>query len=539
MQKIFISILLLLMANLALTGCSKDFLTEHPKDAIYADNLYVNYAGFRMAVNALLDFPRQEREDMVQSAEIGGIWKIGVDNGWSNAELSWTRGFSKYTVDLNPEAQLLNVGTDGHDGIFLILYRAITSANMIISRAASPDVDWQGGSPEGDDSLKNLILAHAHLIRGWAYRHLAYSFGAVPIDTVEINGLNYRNDWDRNPVKDVQDLIIRDFSFAERYLPDNSSDVLVLSKAVAQHYLTDMHLWTGDNTKAETEALKVANNPHYKLITDRYGINKDKPGNAFMDQFYSGNILPSQGNTEGLWIFPNSDVISYKGASSNSMRRSWVVDYSSYAPYSPAYGGRGVGRFSITAWGLSIYEPGDDRGSPYAIRKYYVNTNGDTTFTQSDEAHMTINNKKWASTCKWDWTYKDPSLWNASYAYSDQAYLRLSDTYLLLAEAEMKLGKPEAAAEWINKVRARSHASLITAGQVTLDFILDERSRELVTEEERRETLVRTGKLIERTKAHNPLAKDIQSFHVLFPIPQVVIDANTGKPMQQNPGYGS
>ena len=50
-------------------------------------------------------------------------------------------------------------------------------------------------------------------------------------------------------------------------------------------------------------------------------------------------------------------------------------------------------------------------------------------------------------------------------------------------------------------------------------------------------TLVRTGKLIERVKKYNPEARDlIQDFHVLWPIPQAVRDANTGE-FPQNPGY--
>jgi len=530
-------ILSCLLTAMLLGSCKKEFLEEKPKDATYAENLYTNYDGFRLAVNALLDFPRQERADMVQSAEIGGLWKIGVDNGWANAELSWTRGFSKYSVDLNSEAQFLNRGTDGRDGIFLILYRAINSANMIIGRAANPDVDWQGSTPAESEAKKNLILGHAYLIRAWAYRHLVFSFGPVPISTEEINGSTFRNDWERNSIAEVQDLIISDLRLAEQYLPDNSLNVLELSRAVAQHYLAEIYLWKGENAKAEEEALKVANNPNYKLITARYGVKSSLPGNPFMDQFLDGNILPREGNTEALWVFQNSDVIDYLGARANSMRRSWVVNYSSFAPYTPENGGRGIGRYSITSWGLSIYEPQDDRFSEFAIKKSYVSTSGVVTFTQSDPANMKINNNRWASTRKWDWTYADPSLWNATHSFAPQTYLRLADTYLLLAEALMKQGRTTEAAEWINKVRRRSHASEINAQQVTLDFILDERSRELVTEELRRETLVRTNKLVERTRAHNPLAVNIQEHHVLFPIPQYVIDANTERPMAQNPGY--
>ncbi|WP_028296076.1 RagB/SusD family nutrient uptake outer membrane protein [Olivibacter sitiensis] len=533
--KIYIT---LMAASLLWTGCNEhDFLKERPRDAIYAENLFVDYNGFRMAVNALLDFPRQERADMIQSAEIGCVWKIGVDNGWANTELSWTRGLSRYSVDLNSEMQLISRDTEGRDGIFLILYRAISSANMIVTRSENPDVDWQGGNDEESLYNKNLILAHARLIRAWAYRHLAYTFGAVPLSTEEINGLNYRNDWDRNSVEEVQNQIIEDLSFAAEHLPESSTDVLVLPRVVAQHYLTDIYLWRNELENAEREAEKVINNSNYALITSRYGVNSNQPGVAFMDQFHQGNVLPSQGNTEALWVFPNSDIIDFIGARANSMRRSWTVNYSAYAPYTPENGGRGIGRLGITAWGLSIYEDQDDRFSEYSIRKSFTGYNGESIPTEMAPSQMNINNNRWAGTRKWDWTYTDPSLWNATHSFNDQPYLRLADTYLLLAEVKMKLGKMEEAAHWINQVRQRSNATPITASEVTLDFILDERSRELITEEHRRETLVRTGTLVERARRYNPIAINIQDFHVLLPIPRYVIDANTGKPMAQNPGY--
>ena len=73
---------------------------------------------------------------------------------------------------------------------------------------------------------------------------------------------------------------------------------------------------------------------------------------------------------------------------------------------------------------------------------------------------------------------------------------------------------------------------------VDIDYILDERVRELLGEEHRRVTLCRTGKLVERTKLHNPVSGlTIQEHHALFPIPQNEIDANKEAELVQNPGY--
>jgi hypothetical protein len=122
--------------------------------------------------------------------------------------------------------------------------------------------------------------------------------------------------------------------------------------------------------------------------------------------------------------------------------------------------------------------------------------------------------------------------------YNDQIYLRLAETYLLLAEAQFRLNDPDGAATTINVLRARAHASAVSASDISLDFILDERSRELITEEHRRYTLLRTHTWFERTKLYNKYTGAlIVPRDTLLPIPQTVIDANLTREMPQNPGY--
>jgi hypothetical protein len=126
---------------------------------------------------------------------------------------------------------------------------------------------------------------------------------------------------------------------------------------------------------------------------------------------------------------------------------------------------------------------------------------------------------------------------------------RLAETYLIAAEAAL-LGNAGAseAANLINVVRTRAYANAadhtlenVSPGDVTIDSILDERSREMCGEFWRWTDLVRTGKLVERVKAHNYLAApNIQAHHALRPIPQTQIDlmSDAGqKATYQNPGY--
>jgi len=126
----------------------------------------------------------------------------------------------------------------------------------------------------------------------------------------------------------------------------------------------------------------------------------------------------------------------------------------------------------------------------------------------------------------------------AGTTYRDQYMLRLAETYLLRAEAYLGKNDKVNAAKDINVVRARAKANPVADAAVTLDYILDERGRELVYEEQRRLTLSRTGKLVERVRLHNPQnAGNIQDYNALLPIPAAEIEANKDAVLEQNPGY--
>ena len=129
--------------------------------------------------------------------------------------------------------------------------------------------------------------------------------------------------------------------------------------------------------------------------------------------------------------------------------------------------------------------------------------------------------------------------------YTDQYFFRLAEAYLLRAEAYMNKGDKEKAANDINELHKRANAKPCTAAQINLDYILDERLRELTCEEKRRLTLSRVGKLSERIKKYNPYfsaahsadGKDYDAHFDLLPIPLSAIQANKDAELKQNPGY--
>lgn len=122
-------------------------------------------------------------------------------------------------------------------------------------------------------------------------------------------------------------------------------------------------------------------------------------------------------------------------------------------------------------------------------------------------------------------------------SYRDEYCFRLAETYLLRAEAYLNNGDKTKAVADINVIRARAHATPMSEAEISLDYILDERARELATEEYRNLTLMRLGKLVERSKKYNPNAHLMGDWQNLWPIPYSEIERNVEAVLEQNPGY--
>lgn len=147
---------------------------------------------------------------------------------------------------------------------------------------------------------------------------------------------------------------------------------------------------------------------------------------------------------------------------------------------------------------------------------------------------------------------------SAGGTYNDQYMFRLAETYLLRAEAYVRLSQFDKAKEDINVVRNRSNATPVTEPQLNttgvsgvsgLDYILDERIRELGIEEKRRLTLGRLGSDIfyKRVVAYNPYLSGsygnrtenvvFTKTYTLYAIPISAIGSNKDAVLEQNPGY--
>ena len=104
----------------------------------------------------------------------------------------------------------------------------------------------------------------------------------------------------------------------------------------------------------------------------------------------------------------------------------------------------------------------------------------------------------------------------------------------------MKLDNIPQVTSDINELRTRAHALTVSDSDISLSLILEERARELMAEEQRRYTLLRTmpgPEVIDWISSRNGRDQNIALRDTLFPIPQSVIDANVSLVMEQNPGF--
>ena len=122
---------------------------------------------------------------------------------------------------------------------------------------------------------------------------------------------------------------------------------------------------------------------------------------------------------------------------------------------------------------------------------------------------------------------------------------RLGDAYLIYAEAHLRGGGGDAAQAlaYVNALRQRAYGDVscnITADQLTLDFILDERGRELLWEAHRRTDLVRYGLFtgggyLWQWKGGILAGRATETFRDLYPLPASELTTNPN--LAQNPGY--
>ena len=140
--------------------------------------------------------------------------------------------------------------------------------------------------------------------------------------------------------------------------------------------------------------------------------------------------------------------------------------------------------------------------------------------------------------------YNDVEDEATDYADSQWPFLRYAYVLLIYAEAENELGNGSEAMTYLNQVRARSNATLMTTYQSKMlmrSAILEERAKEFACEGDRRWDLIRWGVYLDAMNAiggrdEANISKSRENRHLLYPIPTVEMNVNKAI-TENNPGW--
>lgn len=548
------------------TGC-KDLLQEVPISQVGSQ--YANTtAGFEAVVKAAYSSLREYygRESAMTLTVFGtDTYTMGADGSY--------KFVNQYTSQINPQ---LDITRDTWNAF----YRAINTIN--IGLEAAPNITGL------DETTKKRRIAELKFLRAHHYFVLVQTFGSVSLLTQ--GNLVPNKEYNRAPIKDIYALIVSDLESSLTDLTPPTTDYGRATKGAAEHLLARVYLTKAtdkdaaaadDFVKAGTYAQNVIKNYSYSLLPDFASVFAQGGGEInseviFATQ-YTSDPLTDVGN--GF----NSTTTSTVTINGNQTHLYFGMEYDTQAGMQrDIANGRPFKRFRPTDYMLNVVFALKDRDNDSRYKKTFKDTwlsnnPGKTTpifdnsktalkFTAGDTAifipgyEMSV-----ADRAKRRYQVLVPSLYRANLFPTLQKFLdplrpnvsyepgsrdfimfRLAETYLIAAEALIKQGKAADAVPFINAVRRRAAwpgktaAMEITAAQATMEFIMEEREREMAGEMHRWFDLKRWGILIERVKAYNPDgAPNIKDFHVLRPIPQDQIDRTAGgaTAYPQNPGY--
>jgi hypothetical protein len=400
----------------------------------------------------------------------------------------------------------------------------ISLANEFLRQTTDEKLEARGV----DANLKAEIAtfrAEARFLRAYSYVNLMDLFGNVPI-TTEADPVGF--------FYPVQKSRAEVFAFVESELKDldsslanaKSNEYGRVDKVAAKFLLAQIYLnskvYTGTerNNDVATLCTEIINSGYtFANVPYSYLFSADNNTNGAQNEFIfpiisDGNAIRATGG--GMSFIIHAAIGGSIDAASRGMDGGW-------------FGTRT--RKEFVALFPDATATGDKRGTFHTDGQALDITNI-STFTDGYAVTKYINKKSDGSPAQ-----------RTDIPDTDFPVFRVSDAYLMYAEAVVRgatTGNLATAVDYVNQIRTRAGATTISSANLTLDFLLAERGRELFWECHRRTDLIRFGKFTGGSKiwqwkggVMNGMATD--SYRDLMPIPSKTIQANPT--LKQNPGY--
>jgi hypothetical protein len=572
MKKIYT---LLFATLLGLSSCS-DFLSETNRNSITADVLYSTPEGYENLINACYSYLRTY---------------YGKSDGYAMAETGtdmYTEGnpayMGLYSSEMQADQLLFNK-------MWNCLYGGLNSCNAAIARVDAAGLD---------EPTKQRRLGEMHFLRALYLHLIAEHWGGVVLYTEEMT--SPVNTAQRSSVEEFYTQIFADVDEAITLLAgtpakDNARVTQLAAKALKARLCLFRERWSEAASLAK-EVIATPGLAFYDNFADTFDMTindgqvnteaiwwVDYSTDIAINHAFSNNNRPGAMNGVqldaggnhafivsgmcywmvggcGIWVASSTDDPRMGNTSpwnllkpnlawlhtfdenidqrwDGTFRTTWLVNTTT-DNYDKAYGERygvpGGLQIGDTAFVTTKYVVTDE----YRASKRYQIFDRNDIFMEDGKMK---NRDVYVATYKFQdntratgWEYESAR---------DFWVFRLAEMYLIAAEADMQAGNTTEALRYMNDLREQraipGHEAdmRITADQLDIDFILDERGRELAGEMHRWLDLKRTGKLLERVRACNSdAAANIQEHHLLRPVPQDELDALVNKTeFGQNPGY--
>lgn len=502
-------------------SCSKDWLTPKPLSFYEPGIALSNAEGMYSALTTL--------ERNMRHEYFGDNAPILTEIIQSEVAVEGTTDKAGPQMDMDvallPDAQLnhtdfTKVGWYWYEG-----YKGVKYANTIISRIDNAEF--------GSEEERNAVLGSAYFHRAYRYFKLTHQFGDIPYLDWEIEAPKY--DFYSYDRWGILERMKKDLEFAYQWVPQ-VVDRGRTSKAACGVLLMKVCMVLGDFDRAIAVGKEIVGK--HPLMRNRFTPNQGKPNTNLMFDLHSVEAKLDMSNTEGLMY-----VVSYpeeEGSDRIQTMRNAVPFWNSGniktpdgqtgTSIAPAAGetdpemdlnksyGRGIGRLRPTWYFTNeIWRADKEANDLRGIRnrdswrrmedlRYNapgLKTSGSPWYGKNFEkpASMSVEDtiRTWFSWPHYKLFVPDPLQTQWQGGETPWYIYRSAEVYLLLAESYYWKDQFALAAEALNEVRTRAGAEPLTAGDVNIGEILDERARELYYEENRHIELVRISYIYAKT----------------------------------------
>lgn len=560
MKTNIIKYILLAIFPFFLASCLGDLNTlPRDKNELVGEEVYSTAAGYKGVLAKCYG-------SLILTGQQGGDGgnrdEMGVDEGYSG----FTRSLFYLQVASTDEI-VLHAGS-GHGTLSMLymdwdpsnkvmsypyyrLYMTISYCNEFLRESTEDKLKSRGLLNEMKDEYE-YYRAEARFIRAYSYSVICDLYGSAPfIDET----MKFGTTPQQKSRKDIYNYVVSELEQVSKILKEPKTNQYARVDKVAAWFLLarvylNANIWAGENQnqKAYEYAKKVIMSNSYPLASDYRHI------------FLADNNTCS----EIIWPLVQDADNAQSSAGTNFMIKA-LVNGPMNNYYKTGIGTKGWGNARVKTQLVDkfdvedqVFDVNDTWGDNKKDKRAQFFTIDHSKETWIDGKVFQKDFSNGYASIKWRNVKKDRTELiegGTTYSSVDFPLFRTADAYLMAAEAILRgaNGSQSEALDYVNEVRDRAYLSgnygtgvsgKITANELNLDFILDERARELHTELIRRTDLIRFDKFTKNYNwdwkgsdggVGNYGGRNVDDKFNLFPIPQDEFTVNPN--LTQNPNY--